>query len=594
MRKIVCMAVSLLLIFALVSCDIGANIHTETDGNDKTTTLDYKEIYEDVISRYTALLTAKHIGEELPAPDTAGMDEREAVIAETLHGIVDARKDAEAVENLGYGFKDLDGNGTPELILLTRYTTVQAILTISDNKPLLLEANYGEGTSFVFARQNRFLMLRDTVTDGIGEAIHYTCHVDGDKMVYDFIYGQVYDQKKELLERFQIVDGNRTPIDEDTFKALYWEYDKSCRPGYTDITKLEAPRIYLPLVNQTVDHDLPVANFSSYAAIRETYTKISDCLEKFDSLAWFTGEYDNLFAFPNDLSFEYYTRLLYAAHHGNHYVGYDEIDLNGDGQDELVLMNEDFSINAIFTQKNGIPVLLLDAFSYETCWLDDRGLIHVDREDHEELQYSLYELTKSGDLDLTYSIRVTQGGGYFQTKDGKTELISYEESKELYYDDYTRYSVPFKRNEQTRNASDLTYTPLTPPTENAMQTALGQTWHKNANLTKTSPGASFAYSNTYITFENATDAQTHVDFKYKFTYCYPDPDRDYHSLEETTESSLSITAREENGALVFDEGGLKGRFEFGQKYLWLIIEESTDERFHAGHHIYSVYTPEDW
>lgn len=555
---------------------------------------DYKEIYGDIISRYTALLTAKHSGEELPEPNTKGMDERESAIATALHGIVDARKDAEDVENLGYGFKDLDSNGIPELILLTRYTTVQAIFTISDNKPLLLEANYGDGTAFMFAPENHFLMMRDTVTDGIGEAIHYTCHVDGDKMVYDLIYGQVYDKnKKELIENFQIVDGNRIPIDQDTFKALYWDYDKACRPGYTDISKLEAPLIYLPLVNHAVDHELPVANFSSYAAIRETYTKISDCLEKFDSFAWFTGEYDNLFSFPNDLSFEYYTRLLYAAHHGNHYVGYDEIDLNVDGQDELVLMNEDFSINAIFTQKNGIPVLLLDAFAYETCWLDDRGLIHVDREDHEELQYSLYELTKSGDLDLKYSIRATQGGGYFQTKDGKTELISYEESKELYYDDYTRYSEPFKRNEQTRNASDLTYTPLTPPTENAMQTSLGKTWHKNANLTKTSPGASFAYSNTYITFETAVDAQMYVDFKYTFTYCYPDPDRGYHSLEETTESALRITAREESGAIVFDEGGLKGRFEFGQKYLWLIIEESTDERFHEGYHIYEIYTADE-
>ena len=93
--------------------------------------------YDDIVSQYTALLTAKHNGEALPAPSTEGMDERERAIAEVLYGIADGIKDAEAAERLGYGYKDLDGNGTSELILLTQYTTILAIFTVSDNKPIL-------------------------------------------------------------------------------------------------------------------------------------------------------------------------------------------------------------------------------------------------------------------------------------------------------------------------------------------------------------------------------------------------------------------------------------------------------------------------
>ncbi|MBQ3508368.1 MAG: hypothetical protein IJA91_07450, partial [Clostridia bacterium] len=159
-----------------------------------------KTAYNGIIEEYTALLTASLNGEELPVPDTKDMDEREAAIAETLYGVVAAGKGGEAAKNMGYGFQDMDGNGTPELILLSKYTAISAIFTLSDGKPLLLEANYGVGGSWVFATDHRFFIMRSTETDGVEEGTVYVCRVDGDKMVYDTVYGQVYDRnKKETL-----------------------------------------------------------------------------------------------------------------------------------------------------------------------------------------------------------------------------------------------------------------------------------------------------------------------------------------------------------------------------------------------------------
>ena len=551
------------------------------------------EVYDDIISQYTALLTAKHNGKELSAPNTDGMDERETAIAEALYGIVDAREDAQAVENLGYGYKDLDDNGIAELLLLTRYTSIQAIFTVSNEEPILLEANYGERSSFVFATKNRLFMTRRTVTDHIEEYTYYTCRVDGDKMAYDAVYGEIFDnEKKEIIERFQMINDKRTLIDEEAFNELYREHRKTIQMDYGHISKLIAPRTYLPLANDIANKDLPVADFSSYAAIRETYKAISTCLDEFNSYAWMNGEYDNLFAFPNDVSFEYYNRLLYAAYCDNYYVGYDEIDLNGDGLDELVLMNGDYNINAIFTQKDGVP-LLLDVFRSAVCWLDDQGFIHVDCNTHYELEYSRYEFTKSGDYDLIYSILVADNGKRYLTKDGKTEQITFEKSLEIYYNDYCRYAEPFSPNEHTRSVSNLTYTPLTEPTENLIQTAKGITWHKYADMEKTT-GKDFAHGNTYVTFENVTDTQMDVNFKYTFTFCYPDPDRDHYLLSDTTESSLRIIASAENGVFAFDENGIKGRFEFGQNNLWIIIEESTDQRFPVGYHCYVEYDPDKY
>ena len=60
-------------------------------------------------------------------------------------------------------------------------------------------------------------------------------------------------------------------------------------------------------------------------------------------------------------------------------------------------------------------------------------------------------------------------------------------------------------------------------------------------------------------------------------------------MDETTESTLTVTARKENGVFVFDENGIKGRLEFLSTRLWIIIEESTDDRFPTGAYCYEDY-----
>ncbi len=56
--------------------------------------------------------------------------------------------------------------------------------------------------------------------------------------------------------------------------------------------------------------------------------------------------------------------------------GYAIKDLNGDGADELVLMNKDYYIMAIFSCYDGKPVLLGNYRERNSCWIDDNGLIH--------------------------------------------------------------------------------------------------------------------------------------------------------------------------------------------------------------------------
>lgn len=554
--------------------------------------------YEDIVADYIELLTAQSNGDALQVPNTAEMDERESAIAEALYGIADFyEKKPELIQSLGYGYKDMDGNGISELFLLSGFYP-SAIFTLSDGKPILLVSSWDPYTSScTFAGNDRFFLTRDSVTDHIEEANYYTFHIEGDKLVYDLAYGAIYDQEnKTVLEYFQTVDGNRITIDKETFDELNWGYERTTGTTYSDkeVRKFAAPYIHFPFKESVDTSNLPVADFSSYDAILSTCQMIFTSVEDFNYTGWlYSNAYDNLFSFPNEESFEYYNRLLFASQmntYDDFYpIGYDLIDLNGDAQDELVLLSESYNIKAIFTQKQGVPVMLKGLSSAAHCWLDENGLIRVDFNRNDKAEFTTYALTLDGELETVFSLLVTKLGRYL-TRDGKTEKIPFEESLEL-YDEYCVYPEYVDPNEYTRDVSSLTFTPLSESAENPLQSATQKSWSNYSNLEKTAGKEYGAYSITYMTFENVTDTQMDVNFKYKFTYYYPDPDKDHYLLDDTTETFLKVTARKENGVFVFDENGIKGYIEFGQAYQWLIIEQSTDERFPIGSHCFKKHEP---
>lgn len=555
-----------------------------------------KAAYNDIIEQYTALLTAKQNGETLTPPDTTGMSEGEAAIAEAVFETASA---CENPEKMAYTYKDMDGNGTLELLFLTSPMDLQAIFALDGKAPVLLACDDGEkDEDWYFDAEGRVYSTVHTILDMEKKQIEATgihFHVEGAKLVQDVQYiltWFVVNNRPTSTEYFEVVDGTRQPIDEARYSELSADYNRvRDYSGFQSIQrKLNAPRMIFLLDEQT--ETPPTVDFSTYEAIRETYKAISTRLEDYDTDDWLAGKYDNLFTYPDDVAYSYYQHLLYAAYRGGTCEGYDEIDLNGDGMDELVILNEDYVIKAIFTQKNGTPVLL-GAFGYETCWLDGQGLIHIDRNDGYELEYSVYELTKKGDYNPVYSILMTEDGNRYLVKDGEKKQITFEESLDRLYNEYYPYTEPFTANEHTRVASDLTYTPLTLPTEDLTLAGTGKTWQKNASLDKTSGKEFGAWSNTYLTFDTVTDTQINLHIRYEFSFHYPDPDRENYLLVDTTESQLDITATIQDGVLVFDGGGIKGHIEFGQKYLWLVIEEGNDERFPVGYHCYGVYTPEE-
>ena len=576
MKKCLSVMLALLLLLMAVSC-------THKPPKPKTYE-EQKALYQGVIDEYTALLTAKRDGNALPTPKTDGMSEREAAIATALHGIVSACEDAETAKNYGYGYQDMDGNGSPELLLLTKSVGIRAILTLSDEKPLLLESDFDGSCYITLAKKNRFFMSHSKkVSDGVEEHTYYTCRVEGDKIAHDSVYGNVFDREaKKTLESFEIVDGKRTIISQERFNELFLEYRLTQPMTYAPTHKMEAPRICLPLADAISDRDLPVADFSSYAAICRTYKALSTCIDNFTSVNFCDGTYDNLFAFPDDQAFKIYIRLLYAANRNAYGGGYDEMDLNDDGQNELLILNEDYTIKAIFTKKDGKPVLV-DSFDNKLGWLDELSRIHVDNPMYMEDAYALYEFTKSGDYNLLYAISISQNGGYYLIQNGKVNSSTYEEISKLYDNDYRRDSDLFEPHEYSRNVWGFTYTPLFETGNDLISSACDKEWYKVISQTVEE---TITYTNAFLNLNRVTDTQITMNFRVVTSVYSLDSESDGIVSEENTETTLTLTANAKDGAFVFDGQGIKGRLEPGLDHLWLVIEQSTDQRFPAGAHCY--------
>ena len=164
--KFLSAALCVLMLFTAVSCN------SKPEKQSPKTYDEQKELYADIISQYSDLLADKHSGKKLTEVKTDGMDKREAEIAKTLYAIVDACKDEKAAELMSYGYKDFDGNGTPELVLVSHYANIRALFTISDNVPILLGSNYVSGDSFWFASNNRFFIVRNNVNGNVQEVTY--------------------------------------------------------------------------------------------------------------------------------------------------------------------------------------------------------------------------------------------------------------------------------------------------------------------------------------------------------------------------------------------------------------------------------------
>lgn len=174
----------------------------------------------------------------------------------------------------------------------------------------------------------------------------------------------------------------------------------------------EIPMNFAPLEIEKYKID-DMKYFSSYESILDLY-RVG--IENFDIINDITkgAEFENeLFGTEPSKEKEWFSKIMsssfllypgrkkddpFSSKHKAS-CGYVIKDLNNDGVDELILINNDYySVIAIFSMANGKPVLLGNYWHRHTCWIDEKGRLHVTGSSGADYtSHSIYSISAGGE-----------------------------------------------------------------------------------------------------------------------------------------------------------------------------------------------------
>lgn len=176
----------------------------------------------------------------------------------------------------GYAKKDLNGDGTEELLLLTDNYEIFAIFTMENGKAVLIENTFG-----AIIDENGYIRKSISTWGTVGrDAEVFVYSIDGTKL--KTIVGVGYKVNIYLeKENWYKIDGNiKTPISNEEGEKLYAEYD-NFPSGYSgsDYTRNFSGIEFIPLFESALASEKHVNTFRSVGIVNGdtlTINEISD------------------------------------------------------------------------------------------------------------------------------------------------------------------------------------------------------------------------------------------------------------------------------------------------------------------------------
>ncbi|MBQ8416716.1 MAG: hypothetical protein IJX13_07480 [Clostridia bacterium] len=229
------------LLFAILLCPVSCMTPNASDASAVS-------LYGGIIERYSELLHKKANGQTIPDPD-ADASEIEVALCKIIQGY-------QADPSLmGYATKDINGDGTPELVLLDKNNKLCALFTIQNHAPVLLldlslmtavitpDGTIYAGSSYVENVGQHTLIKR--IVDGKLEGLEFGSVIEGESTSY-----------------YKIENGKRTGI---TF-AEKNQLDSSIQhllitPWYH--TKTAGFRFVPAITDSSLENTAPVPDFST-------------------------------------------------------------------------------------------------------------------------------------------------------------------------------------------------------------------------------------------------------------------------------------------------------------------------------------------
>ncbi|MBR3681553.1 MAG: hypothetical protein IKL79_06075 [Clostridia bacterium] len=354
-----------------------------------------RSMYSEIVETYKYLILYKYVNEELPP-----MSDDAPYYTDALYEVAGQFDPA---KNFGYSYKDIDGDGYAELLLVEGTSRIYAIFTVRDGAAALV-ATFQSGMGYLENNGTVFYNSKTFSSSGgqLSLGNHFAKLVGGELVgiAYGWEDGDGnYDTQGDDIYFYISESGEKTVLSKEEYAALrdcylyYWQ-------SATRITKLSNLSFNPALTAELLTDK--TADFSSYDAIIRTFaimhTEVTGgkCVRS----KWTASAYDLGMVFLSDEDFVIYNRLFAACvlvqSNERASFGYARCDLDSDGTEELILLDETYNVLAIFTEADGRPVLLDSYYDRRTAFIDENGLIHVKQRTipgtEDDSQYFVYEL----------------------------------------------------------------------------------------------------------------------------------------------------------------------------------------------------------
>lgn len=307
-------------------------------------------------------------------------------------------------------------------------------------------------------------------------------------------------------------------------------------------------------IDNNSDENKPVqdvADFSSYEAIIETFKSIVNCLPKYTVEQYLTEEHVSTLTFPNEEALDIYDMIFKESYRyylgdyitqylddGRNYFGYALYDINKNGSDELILMNDRYEIVTIFSNIDGTPHMIVEPRDYLSIdGIDNEGRIYthetvyIDYEYFSHYIYTVYEFMESD------------------------ELVVAEEYTAKDFDSA-------KGPANTQYLLDLDFVRLFSPINPYLFYRDCWLWYRDRSSRE-----------SIIEISSITETEVEINF------C---SDSVWHTIKY-------MKAARKGESAYFESETFSGRIEFGLDCIWIVINKSNVEEIPCGAYIYEYY-----
>ena len=151
----------------------------------------------------------------------------------------------ETRENLGYSYRDLNGDGIPELFILTSNFTISAIYSLIDGKPVLVGAYWSRNRCVIDKAGTLFINASSGADDSFSAT--YSFGDGGELQLIEMVGVESYDEKTGQTfpkpRWYRIQNGKKTIIDEKKAETAI----KKIPDVYPDNPTKNAGLTFIPL-----------------------------------------------------------------------------------------------------------------------------------------------------------------------------------------------------------------------------------------------------------------------------------------------------------------------------------------------------------